>query len=180
MHELPRCLLPEPADGPSLGLSPSQLSTVTLEDLELLLTEGLASHEPLSTESSEKYECSGLVSSSLVPEQDTPKQLEQWVAELQAEVVRLRGHKERCEYATLGLLRELLQVRARVQMQASELRQLRQEVQQAAWSPEKEELELSGPQSQNQMQALDKRCCLAALGLAGQLLPPGLWRSERL
>lgn len=65
------------------------------------------------------------------------------VAELQAEVVRLRGHKERCEHATLGLLRELLQVRARVQMQASELRQLRQEVQQAAWSPEKEELEVS-------------------------------------
>lgn len=64
------------------------------------------------------------------------------VAELQAEVVRLRGHKERCEHATLGLLRELLQVRARVQMQASELRQLRQEMQQAAWSPEKEELEV--------------------------------------
>uniref|UniRef100_F1M154 Coiled-coil domain containing 154 n=1 Tax=Rattus norvegicus TaxID=10116 RepID=F1M154_RAT len=150
----------EPADGPSLGLSPPQLSTVTLEDLELLLTEGLASHEPSSTESLEKYECSGLVSNSLVPEQDTPKQwkqLEQWVAELQAEVVRLRGHKERCEHATLGLLQELLQVHARVQMQASELRQLRQEVQQAAWSPEKEELELSGPQSQDQMQALDKR-----------------------
>lgn len=65
------------------------------------------------------------------------------VAELQAEVVRLRGHKERCEHATLGLLRELLQVRARVQMQASELRQLRQEIQQAAWSPEKEGLEVS-------------------------------------
>lgn len=64
------------------------------------------------------------------------------VAELQAEVVRLRGHKERCEHATLGLLRELLQVRARVQMQASELRQLKQEMQQAAWSPEKE-LEVS-------------------------------------
>lgn len=81
VHELPRCLLPEPADGPSLGLSPPQLSTVTLEDLELLLTEGLASHEPSSTESLEKYECSGLVSNSLVPEQDTPKQwkqLEQW------------------------------------------------------------------------------------------------------
>lgn len=65
------------------------------------------------------------------------------VAELQAEVIRLRGHKERCEHATLSLLRELLQVRAHVQMQASELRQLRQEVQQAAWSPEKEELEVS-------------------------------------
>ncbi|XP_021004957.1 coiled-coil domain-containing protein 154 isoform X4 [Mus caroli] len=145
----------EPADGPSLGLSPSHLSTVTLEDLELLLTEGL-----VSAETSERDECSGRASGSLVPEQDTPKQwkqLEQWVTELQAEVVRLRGHKERCEHATLGLLRELLQVRARVQMQASELRQLRREVQQAAWSPEKEELELSGPQSQNQMQTLDKR-----------------------
>ncbi|XP_052051945.1 coiled-coil domain-containing protein 154, partial [Apodemus sylvaticus] len=160
VHELPKCLLPEPADGPSLGLSPSQLSTVTLEELELLLTEGLASPEPLSAETSEKYECVDLASGSLVPEQDTPKQwkqLEQWVAELQAEVVRLRGHKERCEQATLGLLRELLQVRARVQMQASELRQLRQEVQRAACSPEKEEIELSGPQSQNQMQTLDKR-----------------------
>ncbi|NP_001073398.2 coiled-coil domain-containing protein 154 [Mus musculus] len=145
----------EPADGPSLRLSPSHLSTVTLEDLELLLTEGL-----VSAETSERDECSGRASGSLVPEQDTSKlwkQLEQWVAELQAEVVRLRGHKERCEHATLGLLRELLQVRARVQMQASELRQLRQVVQQAAWSPEKEELELSGPQSQNQMQTLDKR-----------------------
>ncbi|XP_028616860.1 coiled-coil domain-containing protein 154 [Grammomys surdaster] len=150
----------EPADGPSLGLSPTQLCTAELDDLELLLTEGLASPEPLSAEASERYECSGLVPGSLVPEQDTPKQwkqLEQWVAELQAEVVRLRGHKERCEHATLGLLRELLQVRARVQMQASELRQLRQEIQQAAWSPEKEGLELSVPQSQNQMQTLDKR-----------------------
>ncbi|XP_076793272.1 coiled-coil domain-containing protein 154 isoform X7 [Arvicanthis niloticus] len=149
----------EPADGSSLGFSPTQLSTAALDDLELLLTEGLASPEPLSVETSERYEYSGLAPGSLVPEQDTPKQwkqLEQWVAELQAEVVRLRGHKERCEHATLGLLRELLQVRARVHMQASELRQLRQEMQQAAWSPEKE-LELSGPQSQNQMQALDKR-----------------------
>ncbi|XP_031207173.1 coiled-coil domain-containing protein 154 isoform X8 [Mastomys coucha] len=150
----------EPADGLSLGHSPSQLSTATLEDLELLLTEGLASPEPSSAKISERYECSGLASGSLVPEQDTPKQwkqLEQWVAELQAEMVHLRGHKERCEHATLGLLRELLQVRARVQMQASELRQLRQEVQQAAWSPEKEEPEFSRPQSQNQMQTLDKR-----------------------
>ncbi|XP_052613183.1 coiled-coil domain-containing protein 154 [Peromyscus californicus insignis] len=161
MHELPRCLLPELADSSSLGLSPpSQLSNVTLEDLELLLTEGLASPEPLGVETPERYECSGLVSSSLVPEHDTPKRrklLEQWVAELQAEVRRLRGHKDRCEHVTLGLLRELLQVRAHVQQQASELRQLRQEVQQAAWSPEKEALELSGPQSQNQIKALDKR-----------------------
>ncbi|XP_076434274.1 coiled-coil domain-containing protein 154 isoform X10 [Peromyscus maniculatus bairdii] len=161
MHELPRCLLPELADSSSLGLSPpSQLSNVTLEDLELLLTEGLASPEPLCVETPERYECSGLVSSSLIPEHDTPKQrklLEQWVAELQAEVLRLRGHKDRCEHVTLGLLRELLQVRAHVQQQASELHQLRQEVQQAARSPKKEALELSGPQSQNQIKALDKR-----------------------
>ncbi|XP_059126288.1 coiled-coil domain-containing protein 154 [Peromyscus eremicus] len=146
----------ELADSSSPGLSPpSQLSNVTLEDLELLLTEGLASPEPLGVETPERYECSGLVSSSLVPEHDTPKQrklLEQWVAELQAEVHRLRGHKDRCEHVTLGLLRELLQVRAHVQQQASELRQLRQ-----AWSPEKEALELSGLQSQNQIKALDKR-----------------------
>lgn len=58
------------------------------------------------------------------------------VADLQAEVTCLRGHKERCEHATLGLLRELLQVRARVQLQASELRQLRQEVQQLARASE--------------------------------------------
>nr|XP_021492783.1 coiled-coil domain-containing protein 154 [Meriones unguiculatus] len=165
VHELPRCLLPELVGSPSLGLSPpSQLSTVALEDLELLLTEGLASPAPLSVETPERFECSGLVSSSLVPEPDTSKrwkQLEQWIAQLQAEVARLRGHKERCEHATLGLLRELLQVRARMQLQASELRQLRQEVQQAVRSPEKEALEmrhwLSGPQNQNQMQALDKR-----------------------
>lgn len=81
VHKLPRCLLPEPADGPSLGLSPTQLSTAELDDLELLLTEGLASPEPLSAEASERYECSGLAPGSLVPEQDTPKQwkqLEQW------------------------------------------------------------------------------------------------------
>lgn len=76
VHKLPRCLLPEPADGPSLGLSPSHLSTVTLEDLELLLTEGL-----VSAETSERDECSGRASGSLVPEQDIPKQwkqLEKW------------------------------------------------------------------------------------------------------
>lgn len=57
-------------------------------------------------------------------------------------MARLRGHKERCEHATLGLLRELLQVRARLQLQASELRQLTQEVQQVTRSPEKEALEV--------------------------------------
>lgn len=57
-------------------------------------------------------------------------------------MARLRGHKERCEHATLGLLRELLQVRARMQLQTSELRQLRQEVQQTVRSPEKEAIEM--------------------------------------
>lgn len=38
----------------------------------------------------------------------------------------LRGHKDRCEHAMLGLQQELLQVRACVQLQDSELRKLRQ------------------------------------------------------
>ncbi|XP_073916053.1 coiled-coil domain-containing protein 154 isoform X1 [Castor canadensis] len=156
----PGCLLAELAGSILSGVSPpSQPSTITLEDLELLLTEGLASPDPLSLGTSERYESSGLASSSSVPEQDNSKcqkQLEQRVADLQAEVTCLRGHKERCEHATLGLLRELLQVRARVQLQASELRQLRQEVQQLARASE-EPLEFPRPQNQNQMQSLDKR-----------------------
>ncbi|PNI18879.1 CCDC154 isoform 2 [Pan troglodytes] len=150
----------EPADsGPSGALAPSQLSAVTLEDLGLLLAGGLASPEPLSLEElSERYESSHPTSTASVPEQDTAKrwnQLEQWVVELQAEVACLREHKQRCERATRSLLRELLQVRARVQLQGSELRQLQQEVRPAAQAPEKEAPEFSG--LQNQMQALDKR-----------------------
>nr|XP_004652034.2 coiled-coil domain-containing protein 154 [Jaculus jaculus] len=150
------------ADSSSPGLSPpSQQSTVSPEDLELL-AEGLASAEPLSLEeTSERCERDGRASSTSVPEQDTckhQKQLEQWVAELQSEVVCLRAHKERCEHVTLGLLRELLQIHARVQLQDSELRQLRQAVRQVHWDPEKEQaLEFPKSQSQNQMQALDKR-----------------------
>ncbi|XP_058424882.1 coiled-coil domain-containing protein 154, partial [Diceros bicornis minor] len=145
---------------PSSGASPpAQLSFVTLEDLGLLLEKGLASPEPLSLEEiSGRYESSRLASTASVPEQDTPKhwkQLEQWVADLQAEVASLRGHKDRCECATLSLLRELLQVRACVQLQDSELKRLQQERQQAACGPEKEACEL--PRLQNQMQALDKR-----------------------
>nr|XP_045368791.1 coiled-coil domain-containing protein 154 [Camelus bactrianus] len=81
------------------------------------------------------------------------------VADLQAEVVSLRGHKARCERATLLLLRELLQVRAGLQLQDSELKKLQQEVQQVAQAPEKEALQFPGlkSQNQNQMQALDKR-----------------------
>ncbi|KAB0401485.1 hypothetical protein E2I00_009270, partial [Balaenoptera physalus] len=151
--QTPRYLLIEPADSnPSSGTSPpSQPGTITPEDLELLLEEGLASSEPLSLEEiSERYESICLPSTASVTEQDTPKrwkQLEQ-VADLQAEVVLLRGHKACCEHTTLSLLRELLQVHACLQLQDSELKRL----QQAAQAPEKEAL-----QNQNQMQTLNKR-----------------------
>ncbi|XP_032459918.1 coiled-coil domain-containing protein 154 isoform X6 [Phocoena sinus] len=149
----------EPADSnPSLGTSPpSQPGTITPEDLELLLEEGLASSEPLSLEeSSEGYESSCLLSTTSVPEQDTPKhwkQLEQWVADLQAEVVSLRGHKACCERTTLSLLQELLQVHTCLQLQDLELKRL----QQAAQAPEKEAFQFPSLQNQNQTQALDKR-----------------------
>ncbi|XP_025226863.1 coiled-coil domain-containing protein 154 [Theropithecus gelada] len=150
----------EPADsGPSGASGPSQLSAITLEDLGLLLAGDLTSPETLSLEElSERYESSHPPSTASVPEQDTAKrwnQLEQWVVELQAEVACLREHKQRCERTTRSLLRELLQVRARVQLQGSELRQRQQEVRPAAQAPEKEAPEFSG--LQNQMQALDKR-----------------------
>nr|XP_005590912.1 PREDICTED: coiled-coil domain-containing protein 154 isoform X3 [Macaca fascicularis] len=150
----------EPADiGPSGASGPSQLSAITLEDLGLLLAGDLTSPETLSLEElSERCESSHPPSTASVPEQDTAKrwnQLEQWVVELQAEVACLREHKQRCERTTRSLLRELLQVRARVQLQGSELRQLQQEVRPAAQAPEKEAPEFSG--LQNQMQALDKR-----------------------
>lgn len=76
-----RYLLAELADcNSSSGASPpSQLSTTTLEDLGLLLEEGL---ELLSLkEISERYEPSCLESTTSIPEQDTPKRwkhLEQW------------------------------------------------------------------------------------------------------
>ncbi|XP_014980761.3 coiled-coil domain-containing protein 154 isoform X9 [Macaca mulatta] len=150
----------EPADiGPSGASGPSQLSAITLEDLGLLLAGDLTSPETLSLEElSERCESSHPPSTASVPEQDTAKrwnQLEQWAVELQAEVACLREHKQRCERTTRSLLRELLQVRARVQLQGSELRQLQQEVRPAAQAPEKEAPEFSG--LQNQMQALDKR-----------------------
>ncbi|XP_017713966.1 PREDICTED: coiled-coil domain-containing protein 154 isoform X5 [Rhinopithecus bieti] len=150
----------EPANsGPSGASAPSQLGALTLEDLGLLLAGDLAGPETLSLEElSERYESSHPPSTASVPEQDTAKrwnQLEQWVVELQAKVACLREHKQRCERTTRSLLRELLQVRARVQLQGSELRQLQQEVRPAAQAPEKEAHEFSG--LQNQMQALDKR-----------------------
>ncbi|XP_074237896.1 coiled-coil domain-containing protein 154 isoform X3 [Saimiri boliviensis] len=150
----------EPADNsPSGPSAPSQPSTVTLEDLGPLLAGDLASPEPSSLEElSERYESSHPTSTASVPEQDAAKrwrQLEQWVVELQAEGARLREHRRRCERATRSLLGALLQVRARLELQGSELRQLRQEVWPAAQAPEKEAQEFSG--LQNQMQALDKR-----------------------
>lgn len=64
------------------------------------------------------------------------------VADLQAEVVSLRGHKDYCERATLSLLQELRRVQAIVQLQDSELKKLKQELHHAAWGPEKEALEV--------------------------------------
>uniref|UniRef100_G1RBF1 Coiled-coil domain containing 154 n=1 Tax=Nomascus leucogenys TaxID=61853 RepID=G1RBF1_NOMLE len=144
--------LAEPAhSGPSGASAPSQLSTVTLEDLGLVLAGGLASLEPLSLEElSERYESSHPTSTASVPEQDTAKhwnQLEQWVVE----VACLREHKQRCERATRSLLRELLQVRgprAAAGLRAERSRRRGP----AAQAPKKE---FSG--LQNQMQALDKR-----------------------
>ncbi|XP_065780054.1 coiled-coil domain-containing protein 154 isoform X4 [Muntiacus reevesi] len=139
---------------------PSQLSTIAPEDLGLL-EEELASPESLSPEEvSEKDACSRLPSDASNPEQGTLKrwkQLEQWVAGLQAEVASLRGHRARCEHATLSLLQELLQVRACLQLQDTQLKRLQLEARQAVPAPKKEAVQLPGPQQQNQMQALDKR-----------------------
>ncbi|XP_034877784.1 coiled-coil domain-containing protein 154, partial [Mirounga leonina] len=150
------------ASNPSSGASPpTQTSTITLGDLGLPLEEGLASPELLSLEEiSERYESSHLASTTSIPERDSPKhwtQLEQWVADLQAEVVSLRGHKDCCERTMLSLLREMLQLRTCMQLQDAELKRLQQDLRQAARAPEKEALEFPSPQSQNQMQALDKR-----------------------
>ncbi|EFB17164.1 hypothetical protein PANDA_008965, partial [Ailuropoda melanoleuca] len=145
------------ASNPSSGASPpSQTSTITLGDLGLPLEEGLASPELLSLEEiSERYESSQLASTASIPERDSPKhraQLEQWLANLQAEVASLRGHKDRCERAVLRLLREMLQLRACVQLQDVGLKRLQQDLPQEARAPGKEALE-----NQNQMQTLDKR-----------------------
>ncbi|XP_042554085.1 coiled-coil domain-containing protein 154 [Dipodomys spectabilis] len=157
---LPRCLLTELAGSMLSGMSPpTQPSTVALEDLELLLAEALTSPEPLSLEETpERYEPGHGAPSSSVPKPEASKykaQLEQCVADLQADVACLRGHKERCEHVTLGLLRELLQVRTRLHLQTSAVQQLQQKAQQAA--PEKEALESPGSQKENQMQVLEKR-----------------------
>ncbi|XDB64122.1 hypothetical protein ABFV05_017738 [Capra hircus] len=156
----PSNLLVERTDSsPSSEASPpSQLSTIALEDLGLL-EEELASPEPPSLqEVLENDACSRLLSDASNLEQGTPKrwkQLEQWVADLQAEVASLRGHRARCEHATLSLLRELLQVRACLQLQDTQLKRLQLEARQAAPAPEKEDIQVGS--QQNQMQALDKR-----------------------
>ncbi|XP_043415408.1 coiled-coil domain-containing protein 154 [Prionailurus bengalensis] len=150
------------ASHPLSGASPpSQASTITLGDLGLSLEEELASPGLLSPEEiSERYESSHLASATSVPEQDPAKpwkQLEQWVADLQAEVVSLREHRDRCEPAMLSLLREMLRLRACVQLQDSELKKLQQDLRRVARAPEKEALEFPSPQNQTQMQALDRR-----------------------
>uniref|UniRef100_A0A673VK79 Coiled-coil domain containing 154 n=1 Tax=Suricata suricatta TaxID=37032 RepID=A0A673VK79_SURSU len=168
------------ASGPSSGASPpSQTSTITLGDLELSLEEELASPGLWSLEEvSETCESSLLVSATTVPEQDSParwKQLEQRVAGLQAEVASLRGHRDRCEQAMLSLLREALRLRACVQLQASELRKLRQ----AARAPEQEALQLPRPQNQTQMQALDRRLVEVRAALSQIRRKQALQDSER-
>ncbi|XP_043771777.1 coiled-coil domain-containing protein 154 isoform X3 [Cervus elaphus] len=143
----PSYLLVERTDSsPSSEASPpSQLSTIAAEDLGLL-EEELASPESLSPEEvSEKDACSRLPSDASNPEQGTLKrwkQLEQWVAGLQAEVASLRGHRARCEHATLSLLRELLQVRACLQLQDAQLKRLQLEARQAVPATEKEAVQV--------------------------------------
>ncbi|XP_023413076.1 coiled-coil domain-containing protein 154 [Loxodonta africana] len=147
---------------PSPGAStPSWLSPATLEDLGLIFGDDPASLKPLSLEEiSKKCESGCLAPTSPVPGQDTPKhwrQLEQWLVDLQAKVACLWGHRDRCSCTTPGLLQELLQLRALVELQDTELKQLQQDVRQAARAPEKEACELASTPSQIQMQALDKR-----------------------
>lgn len=64
------------------------------------------------------------------------------MAGLQAEVASLRGHRARCEHATLSLLRELLQVRACLQLQDAQLKRLQLEARQAVSAPEKEAIQV--------------------------------------
>lgn len=73
------------------------------------------------------------------------------MADLQAEVVSLRRHKDYYERATLSLLQELRQVQVIVQLQDSELKKLKQELHQAVWGPEKEALEVRHPPAGRQL-----------------------------
>ncbi|XP_051825378.1 coiled-coil domain-containing protein 154 isoform X4 [Antechinus flavipes] len=136
-------------------------NSVTLGDLGQLLEDGLRISEPLILdEISDSSEYSLRGSSKFTVEQDSPKrwkQLEQWVADLQAEVVCLRGQKERSDQAVLSLLRELLQIRARIQVQDSELELIRDEVKQLTRIPEKEACEPSSATGQSHMELMEKR-----------------------
>ncbi|XP_074135742.1 coiled-coil domain-containing protein 154 isoform X8 [Sminthopsis crassicaudata] len=136
-------------------------NSVTLGDLGQLLEDGLRISEPLILdEISDNSEYSLRGSSKFTIEQDSPKrwkQLEQWVADLQAEVVCLRGQKERSDQAVLSLLRELLQIRARIQVQDSELELIRDEVKQLARIPEKEACEPSSAIGRSHMELMEKR-----------------------
>ena len=64
------------------------------------------------------------------------------VADLQGEVASLRGHRARCEHATLSLLRELLQLRACLQLQDTQLKRLQLETRRVAAAPEKEAVQV--------------------------------------
>ncbi|XP_031801640.1 coiled-coil domain-containing protein 154 isoform X6 [Sarcophilus harrisii] len=136
-------------------------NSVTLGDLGQLFEDGLRISEPLILdEISDSSEYSLRGSSKFTIEQDSPKrwkQLEQWVADLQAEVVCLRGQKERSDQAVLSLLRELLQIRARIQVQDSELELIRDEVKQLTRIPEKEACEPSSATGRSHMELMEKR-----------------------
>ncbi|XP_074053263.1 coiled-coil domain-containing protein 154 isoform X1 [Macrotis lagotis] len=135
-------------------------SPVTLEDLGRLLENSLKIPEPLILdEISDRTDCSPR-KSNLTPEQDSLKHwthLEQWVADLQAEVVCLQGHKECSDQAVVSLLRELLLIRTKMQTQNSELELIRDELKQLARIPEKETWGLSEAASGSQMESVEKR-----------------------
>ncbi|XP_075384203.1 coiled-coil domain-containing protein 154 [Tenrec ecaudatus] len=139
----------------SAGQAPGcQPDLPTLEELQPLFEDDL--DEVLQRRGSS---CC-LMPATPVSEQDPLerwRQLEQWLADLQTEVARLRGHRDRCSRATLGLLQELYQVRAQVQVQEDELKQLRQELRLVTRVAEHEAFELTSTPSQMQMQALDNR-----------------------
>ncbi|XP_007937835.1 coiled-coil domain-containing protein 154 [Orycteropus afer afer] len=186
LHREPPAAVLADLDGtPSSEASrPSQLSsTLSLEDLELILGDDLASPGPPSLdEIPEKCEAGCLAPATSMSEQDTRKlwrQLEQRLANLQAEVACLRGHGDRCARATLNLLRELLRVRAQAQVQGAELRQLQRDMRQAGLGPQQEACEPSSTLSQTQMQALDKRLMEVCEALAQIRRKQALQDSER-
>ncbi|XP_006874005.1 PREDICTED: coiled-coil domain-containing protein 154 [Chrysochloris asiatica] len=154
------------ADTPSLGASPpSQLSTGSLEeDLGLLLGDSL-------DEVPEKFESGCLEPATPVPEQNTPgrwRQLEQWLADLQAEMVTLRGQQDRCTRVTLRLMQELQQG----------VRQVARDPEQERQAPTSSSQHTNSP-SQIQMQALDRRLVEVRESLAQIRRKQALQDSER-